>query len=285
MSVIARMRQSGFVSSALAALTLIGSTMVDAAEPREPWPSKVRAIYRIDFNGFDIGTFEFNADISGRNYTLTGDAQLSALLGAFKWRGLTHSSGTLVNGLPRPSGFGFDFSGTGKSGSVKMGFVGDGVTSLTREPALPDEPGTIPLALAHLKGVLDPLTAVMALSRTTAENPCDRRLAVLDGKQRFDLVLSYNRQETVTESRPSGQPGLAFVCRVRYQPIAGHRMTDSMRAMTESTGIEVSLRPVPSANLFIPHQITVPTGLGSAILTSVRVDIVTPRNEQIAFSY
>lgn len=284
MSVIARMRQSRLVTAIFAVVPLVGLASATQAEPRDAWPSKVRAVYRIDFNGFDIGNFEFNADIAGRNFTLTGDAQLSALLGAFKWRGTTRSAGVIAANGPRPGGYTFDFAGTGKTGAVKMAFSGDGVSSLTHDPVVPPESGTVPVLPHHLKNVLDPLSAIMALSRNSTDNPCDRRLAVFDGKQRFDLVLSFHRQEPISETRPSGQAGVAFVCRVRYQPIAGHRMTDSTRNLSESSGIEISLRPVPSANLFIPHQITIPTGAGPATLTSLRVDIVTPRNEQIALS-
>ena len=285
MSLIARMRPLRLIALGLAVLPLMGLANAADAEPRDGWPSKVRAVYRVDFNGFDIGTFEFNADISGRNFTLTGNAQLSALLGAFKWRGATRSSGLIAANGPRPGGYTFDFAGPGKSGAIKMAFTGDSVSSLTHDPVAPPEAGTVPIKDHHLKQVLDPLSAIMALSRNTSDNPCDRRLAVFDGKQRFDLALSFSRQEPISETRPSGQPGVAFVCRVRYLPIAGHRMTDSTRNLSESSGIELSLRPVPSANLFIPHQITIPTGAGPATLTSLRVDIVTPRNEQIALSH
>ena len=57
-----------------------------------------------------------------------------------------------------------------------------------------------------------------------AANPCDRRLPIFDGKERFDLVLSYKGQMKVSEQQPSGQPGMAHVCRVKYQPIAGHKV-------------------------------------------------------------
>jgi hypothetical protein len=106
-------------------------------------------------------------------------------------------------------------------------------------------------------------------------------LPVFDGKQRFDLVFTYLRQQAVAEARPSGQPGVAFVCRVRYVPIAGHKMNADTRHMATTDGIEVWLRPVPSAALFVPYQITIPTAAGTATLTSERVNIVT-RSEQIA---
>jgi hypothetical protein len=39
---------------------------------------------------------------------------------------------------------------------------------------------------------------------------------------------------------------------------------------------------VPSANLLVPHQITIPTSAGTATLTSERISITTPAQTHIA---
>lgn len=288
MSWMSRVRKS-FASVALAgascATAALWPPVAVAAEPAQPWPTRVHAVYKVTFNGFDIGNFEFNSAVNGSSYTLTGDAKLSALLGAFTWQGVTRTSGALSSEAPKPAGYTFNFQGTGRSGSVKLGFTGDAVSNVAVVPAHVPAPTTVPVREPHLKGVLDPLSAVMALSRSSAGNPCGRKLAIFDGKQRFDLALSFKRQEQVRDARPTGQPGVAFVCRVKYQPIAGHKVNDETRAMAASQEIEVSLRPVPSANLYVPHQIVIPTAAGTAMLTAVRVQIVTPKNEQIALGH
>jgi hypothetical protein len=46
--------------------------------------------------------------------------------------------------------------------------------------------------------------------------------------------------------------------------------------------IEVSLRPVPSANVLVPYQVTIPTLLGYATIISRRVEIESPGKPQIA---
>ena len=270
--------------SLVSALSLLAGTAVggrSAAFAAEPWPTQVQAIYRVEFNGFDVGSFEFNSNVTGNGYALTGDAKLSALLGAFRWQSQTRASGALQNESPRPAGYTFDFNGAGRSGAVKMGFAGDSVSNISIVPPQPAQPGTVAVRVPHLKGVLDPLSAVMSLSRSDGANPCGRRLAVFDGKQRFDLMLSFRRQERISENRPSGQPGVAFVCRVKYVPVAGHRASEETRAMAAANDIEISLRPVPSANLFVPHEITIPTGAGTARLIAQSVRIIT-RSEQIA---
>lgn len=262
----------------------VGVAVFVPAAASEPWPSEVEATYKIAFNGFDVGRFTFRATVAGSSYTVNGDARLSALLGAFRWQGATRSSGQLAGSDPRPAGYTFDFEGTSKKGSIKLGFANGKVTSVTNHPVAPPEPDVVPVRAQHLSGVFDPLSAVLVLSRTTGSNPCGRRLPVFDGKQRFDLTFTYLRQEAVAETRPSGQPGVAIVCRVRYEPIAGHRETAEARQLATTSGIEVALRPVPSAGLYVPYRITIPTMAGSATLVAERVSIAT-RNEQIAFTH
>jgi hypothetical protein len=262
-------------------LSPFGASKAAAAEA---WPAQVRATYKIEFNGFDVGSFDFTADVNGRFYSLTGDAKISALLGIISWKGGTRTSGALAGDAPRPVNYAFDFNGAGKAGAVRMNYTGDAVSNIAQSPPLELTPEIVPVREAHLKGALDPLSAVMALSRSAGANPCGRKLAIFDGRQRFDIVLAYQRQERVTEAKPSGQPGVAYVCRVRYVPIAGHRVGEESQGLAINQGIEISLRPIPSANLFIPHQITIPTSAGKAILTSQSVEIITPQNEQIALS-
>jgi hypothetical protein len=133
-----------------------------------------------------------------------------------------------------------------------------------------------------LKGVLDPLSAVMVVAQYANPDPCEHRLPIFDGKERFDLLLSYKGQVKVNEQQPSGQPAIAHVCRVRYQPIAGHKVDAESSYLATTDAIEVSLRPIPSANVLIPYQITIPTLVGYATIVSKRVEIESPGLPQIA---
>lgn len=246
------------------------------------WPAQVNADYNITFNGFDIGSFKFQSAINGRGYVLDGDAELSALLGAFKWRGVTRASGNVSSRDPKPAGYTFTFKGAARSGSVKLGFNKDRISNVSLVPPIPDADDTVPVKKEHLKGALDPLSAVMALTRPVGNNgPCERVIPVFDGKQRFDLRLSYRRQEPIKETKQSGQPGIAIVCSVRYVPIAGYSPAE-VEQMAENDGIEVALRPVPSANLYVPYEIRIPTVAGSVILSSSRVDIKMTDQQRIA---
>jgi len=244
------------------------------------WPSSMRVHYAVEINGFDVGSFEYESQAEQQSYSLTGNARLSVLLGAFTWEGQTRSSGTIA-GEVKPASYSFDFKSSLKTGSTSFAFADDAVTSITQQPPPIAIAEAIPLREDHLKGVFDPLTALMVLSRGSA-NPCQRRIPIFDGRERFDLVFSYKGEVRVSELTASGQPGIALLCKVRYLPIAGHKVDADTQFMAANEGIEVALRPIPAANLFVPYAITIPTRVGIASLQSKRVDIVTPGKPQIA---
>lgn len=249
------------------------------------WPASVKASYQISFNGFNIGTVDFQSEAESESYTLVANTRLSVLLGAFTWDSETRSFGMLTSKAPKPAAFSLDFKSTLKAGSLKIGFSDGAVTDVAQQPIIPPKPGTIPLREQHLKGVLDPLSAIMMLSRGSNAHPCERRIPIFDGKERFDLVLSRKGEVQVTEQQPSGQPGLAYVCRVKYQPIAGYKLDRETEFMVSNDAIEVALRPIPSANVFIPYQATIPTLAGYATVYAKRVEIVSPGKPQIALTH
>lgn len=262
----------------LVAFLSCGPAAVQASE----WPN-VRAVYDVNFNGFNVGSFEFQSQSEEESYSLVGNAQLTLLLGAITWIGETRSFGLIANQVPKPAAFTFDFRTNSKAGSTKMDFADGSVTSVRHAPPAPPKPDIVPVREQHLRGVLDPLSAIMVVARSSAiANPCSRRLPIFDGKERFDLVLSYKGQVKVSEQQPSGQPGIAHVCKVKYQPIAGHKVDAEHSHLATTDGIEVSLRPIPSANVLVPYQITIPTVLGYATINSRRIEIETPGKPQIA---
>ena len=247
------------------------------AAAENTWPDKVNAKYKVTFSGFDVGDFRFQSSIEQKKtYALSGQAKLSLLMGTLKWSGSTQTTGSLAGGEPKPVEHTFEYKGGSKPGSVALSFQEGRVAKTILVPPRSPSRKAVPLTEQHLEGVLEPLTAVMAMTRGRVDNPCNQTIAIFDGKQRFDLVLSFSRQERIKEAQPSGQPNIAYVCRVRYIPIAGHKNDSKMIAsIAGNEGIEVALRPIPTANILIPYRVTIPTFAGSAVLTSQRVEITT----------
>ena len=265
-------------SGLLIGLTTAFAGVASAAE----WPSQVIAKYDVSFAGFNIGSFNFRSDINSKGYALAGEAKVSAVFGALNWHGFTRSSGKTVRSRPAPNAYAFDYRSNSKRGSVRMKFKRGLVVKNEVKPKKPYSKKHAPLRREHLKGVYDPITAVMALTRARSGHPCRRKIPIFDGKQRFDLVFSPAGRTRVQESRPSGQPEMAYVCRVRYVPLGGFKRNRQTKYMAANDGMRVVLRAIPSAGLFIPYQVRVPTIAGEAILTSRKVNIVTARRNRIA---
>jgi len=249
---------------------------------------RVSAVYRISFNGLDLGQFVFQSSNRKKKYVLSGHAQISALLGAFNWRSTTRSTGKITRVGYKPDHYAFNFKSNKKRGGVNMRFAGNSVTQVLSRPPVKKSRRRVPIQRSHLKGVLDPMSAILALTdsrngKVAGVNPCTKRnLRVFDGKQRFDLRLSFKRMERLSSRASRGSPNIAFVCRIKYVPVSGHKMNSETKFMSKTNDIEIWLRPVPRANMFIPYYIGIPTMFGTASLTSNRVNIDLPGIGRIA---
>jgi len=258
------------------------------AEAAQPWPTQVTATYTISFTGFgEIGKFNFQSRVTGTDYAVTGDANIKVPL-VYTWTSKLNGSGKLSGDEPRPAAYTFNSQGKAIIGGTKhlgirLGFRDTAVSSVSIvPPSSSGGAGYVPLRPENLKDTFDPLTAVLVMSRAKGATPCGRRIPIFDGKQRFDLLMSSAGQQRVAEMRPSGQPGIGYLCRVRYIPIAGYKNNEETRQLANNGGIEIALRPVPSANLMVPYRIKLETKIGTATMVLQRMDIVTPSQKQIA---
>ena len=249
-------------------------------------PARVHAVYHITWNGLDLGDFTWDSAISGGQYKAATSANISALFGAYTWDGSTRSNGAYVTGSPHPAAYKFKYKATDKSGRMDMTFANDKVVATVEDPPDKGSSGRIPLKPAHMENVLDPLSAILALTspgETTIDkvNPCNRRVAIFDGRQRFDLVLSAKGKAQLDGSSAGAK--WAFVCRIQYVPVAGHK-PDSVETkyMAGTDGIEIWLAPVAFANAFIPVNVVIPTWAGSAQITSSKVQIEMPGKGKVA---
>jgi len=267
MSASALSRPGAWMTAIVGAILTVALVTMAAAKEREPY--RVSATYKITLNSFEIGTLRYESSVGFNGYVVKSEVELSALFGAVSWKGATRSSGTIHGAQPKPANYTFDFKGSSGVGAVDIGFKEAGVSSLSVLPARSLAADTVPLKRKHLKGVLDRLSAALALTRTQGKSPCGRKFSIFDGQQRFDLELYLRRQQ------PRGE-GKAVVCRVKYRPIAGYRANNETKALSRSTTIEIAFRPVAGAGLMVPDQITIPTISGPIALKAQKVDIKTP---------
>ncbi|MEO1720462.1 MAG: DUF3108 domain-containing protein [Pseudomonadota bacterium] len=274
-------------AAGIALVSAVGFAGVASAQA----PTKVKAHYDVTFSGVTIGRFNYVSSFDGRRYRIDADAKARLLLGALSWKGNIDASGRVVDGQPVPTAFSQEFRSKRKlflktkkkTKAAKLTFRRGNLVDADLQPPRKTH-NRAPLRPKHTRGVLDPASAVVALTMPQKRgDPCRRRLKVFDGRMRFDLRVSQKRKQNLTLN--DGRQVRAIVCGVKYVPIAGHKLKDDGNKRLQRPGaIEFSLRPVAGGTLYVPHEVRVKTGAGTARLTARRVDITMRGRDPIALT-
>lgn len=281
---LTRVRQSVFALSLAAAGTFATHSLLAA-----PQHARLSASYEIRFAGLKLGKFDVWSNVGDTSYSLRGKGQLKFITGLiFEISGGTTSQGAVTPKGPQPTAFAFDFD-TGKhKGELAMNFEGNKVSHVVARPPFVDNPKDIPVTAAHVRGVLDPMTALFFSASANQLNQdgsvCPARIPVFDGKQRFDLVLSHKRTVQVKKKKrkKGGYGGMAVVCRIKYVPIAGYKPDNKgVTFMAKTDDIEVWLIKVPQKAMYVPYHVVMPTPIGTASATSTAFQVDIPGLEKI----
>jgi hypothetical protein len=164
-----------------------------------------------------------------------------------------------------------------KSLAIDMDVTGGDVHRLSVAPPVDPAPDRIPVTELHKRGILDPMSALLFSVRGNGSplSPaaCAQTLAIFDGRQRFDIELSYAGLREV--HTPRGYRGPVVVCRAAYRPIAGHRAAKKeVRQVQANRSIEVWLAPVEGTRALLadgpPVGILTRGGDGAVVITAER---------------
>ena len=230
---------------------------------------RIEATYRASLAGIPIGSGTWVIDIGAKQYAGAATGRGSGLVRVLvSGEGSSTVRGTIRRGRLIPSIFAANIHSY-ESYEVRMEMSGGNVKSLKNDPPVLESPDRVPLTDTHRRGVVDPMTALMITVPGTGEvvsdQACQAKLPIFDGRQRFDLALSFKRMEAVETEK--GYRGPAVVCSASYVPIAGHRPGRYViRYLQETRDIEIWLAPIAGTRVLIPYRVSIPTLFGNAIL-------------------
>lgn len=264
MSLLAKARAA---SAALVAAAVLPAVPASAAD------YTFEADYRVALGGVELGRAIVSGNFDGTEYRIDGRGKLTGLLGAvMEYSGSASAAGELEPAGTSPSAFSVDATDGEQVTKVRMTLVDETVRRLILEPPLPEHehPARVVVKDAHKRGVIDPMSALMVVGAGKEDGlgrgVCDRTLHLFNGRERFDIELSF---KTRTELRESGYAGPAVVCEAHYKPIAGHRSDRKEVKYFASQAAEVTYMPVAGADIAIPFRVTLPTPIGTGSLTVV----------------
>lgn len=251
----------------IAALVLMMPTAAFAQEVNG------KASYILTLGGLNIASMDVALTDSGSRYTLDLAANVTGM-GAVVASGTAKasSSGTSTASSLTSQKFTLQTRANGETFSVNVDFAGRDVSAFKVEPPIVDNYERVPLERRHLTGVGDFLSAFVIKGAALDKSLCDRKLNIFTGVERFNMTMSYARDETATSPR-TGYQGPVVLCSVKYQPVSGHFTNSEItNYLADNSRILLWYAPLGETGYYIPYRVLLGTNMGdlSMVLTSMR---------------
>jgi hypothetical protein len=247
--------------------------------------TRLEAEYIASIAGIPIGRGNWIIELSDDAYSAAASGTTTGIIRFFTGgRGTGTARGTINAGGPVPTAYGATLSYDRKIDDVRMTLTAGNVTDYVAEPPLPPIPDRIPVTDADRRGVLDPMTSMLNRVAGTGDpvspEACNRKVAVFDGRVRYDLHSEFRRMETVKADR--GYEGPAAVCAVYFTPIAGY-VPDrpAIKYLVTLRDAEVWLAPIVGTRVVVPFRFSMPTPLGIGLLRATEfISVSQPSLQQ-----
>lgn len=230
---------------------------------------RLKANYSLSIAGVEFGRGSVVVQANDSAYEISGTARLTGVMRAISSaKGVAAARGAISGGRVVPRVYAMNAEADGKEESARIAMVSGAVKEMDVEPPLKFLPDRVPITPAVLESVMDPVSGAFAYVPGTVDmlSPaaCDRTIPVFDGRQRYDIKLSFDRVEKVSVE---GYNGSAVVCSARYKPVAGHRPSRyTVKYMVSNKDMWAWLVPIAGTRMMAPFKVSVGTLLGTATL-------------------
>jgi hypothetical protein len=223
-------------------LTLFASVAFCAQAQAELLVSR----YAVSLGGVRMGEAILHATIDAKRYKVEISADVGTLLNNTKVQG--EASGSRTGQKLTPERYKLVMS-DGQESSVDF----------AASTAAGANPGS------SLKGVLDPLSALLAASiRPTAASPtpCDKVLTILMSRAKIDASLNPSQEEQ--------QDPRLVTCRVHFAPNANSAANGRR---LQNIQWEVNFQKLNKPQLWLVEQVSLPTDLGTVTINRVETAV------------
>lgn len=248
----------------------LGSTMVAASIGGARAEGKLTAKYSLTVAGVEIGRASIAVDAGDTSYQVVGTGKVTGIMRAVSaGKGSAAAKGAITVNKLSPQIYAMSAEADGKAESVRLAMAGGTAKEVEVEPPIKPLPDRVEVTEAHLVNIMDPVSGAFVYVPGTADllsaAACDRAIPIFDGRQRYDVSLTYLRIDQVKAGKTYAGP--AVVCRAGYAPVAGHRPTRStVKYMMENKDMYVWLVPIAGTRLLAPFRVSIATMIGTATL-------------------
>jgi hypothetical protein len=241
----------------------------------------LEAEYTATLAGLPIGHGTWAIEVAEDQYTAAANGSTSGLLRIFTGaRGASASRGSFNGEQTLSTNYvaTIDFDRS-KYDDVRMVLAGGNVKDFSVDPPLAPHPERIPVSDADRRGVVDPLSSTInrvgGNGDPVSPLACARKVAVFDGRVRYDLRSEFKRIEMVKAER--GYQGPVAVCAVYFEPISGYVPNRPViKYLVALRDAEVWLAPISGTRVLVPFRFSMPTPLGMGVLQATQFVAAAP---------
>jgi hypothetical protein len=271
-----------FVRFAVATGGAMLAALLGDAGSRAHAQGRLDGHYNVTLGGVAFGKGTWLVDVRDDQFTSAVSGATSGVLRLFtRGQGSSAVRGTVHAGQLSATSYASSIATDKKYDDVRMVMSAGAVKEYAAEPPTIQIPERVPITEAHRRGIADPLTAslmkVPGNGDTFVPEACPRKVAIFDGRMRYDLQFAFKRLDKVKSEK--GYQGAVVVCALYFAPVAGH-VPDRpvIKYLTDMRDAEVWLAPIAGTRLMVPYRFSVPTPLGTGIVQATQ--FLTTANPQ-----
>jgi Protein of unknown function (DUF3108) len=254
-----------------ASVCALGALAADAIAHGAMAQVRLEANYTASIAGIPIGRGGWIIDITEDQYTAAASGGTTGILKFFSSaRGTSAARGSFNgSGQPLATSYVANIDYDRRMDDVRIVLSGGNVTDYSAEPPLSPHADRIPVSDADRRGVVDPMSStlnrVAGNGDPVSAEACGRKVAVFDGRVRYDLRSEFKRIEMVKAEK--GYQGPAVVCAVYFAPISGF-VPDRpvIKYLIDLRDAEVWLAPISGTRVLVPFRFAIPTPIGKGVL-------------------
>jgi Protein of unknown function (DUF3108) len=267
------MTQATNMLKVAAAVILAGSFLaVDCADAASASRmNRHKTVMEVRFGILPVGTATFDIEYDERHYVLGAAGKTVGVVDMLApGKGKAESAGLIDGSKVIATRHSVEYieKKKNKKSTLDMEFDNGAVKSVLLVPdkrKRKKSPKWVELTADQLRSVIDPASGIIIpVTPDSAKDPrsvCNRELNIYDGDTRYDIRLKYKSTMPISTE---GFNGDAFVCQLRYVPVAGHKKKQrNVEYMRKNEEIEIWLAPMEDSNLYTPIRIEVPTWVGT----------------------
>jgi len=244
--------------------------LASSAAPTAPEATarSFRNEYGVTLRRIPLGRVSLTGSVGASRYALEFATRLPGVVRALTNRNDTaRAEGAVTATGLAPLHFERTSTVDERSERIVLAFADGALAKVDIEPPRRGGIRRVPITAAHLAGAVDPLTAFFwTTPGGLSPEACARRIPVFDGTNRFDLAVSYIRQERYGLRRQPG--GEALVCAAEYVPVAGHLPDRPSPLFEAGSPIELWMAPLGDTGLAAPVRLVAQTQYGGLAVTA-----------------